>query len=294
MKPPPEVNAENVILKQRAAFEEELRLTKNYWLESIWPYIEGRPVIVWSEYLLVHESHWRLGDAVKKAAQWNESLGPDTVHSPITIDVNWAKNFRAPTVPATSYAENMAPESLAATAALLIKSNINDASPAEAIRKAHELIMAAELYIGTLPPKPHFEPVLHFPNLQMSLIRIHFKTIAASSQNSVPWLPSLQAKSKEKRKAKTTKPRLDASPLSLNGVKAAVERFLKSHGMNADEASKHDYVINSHISLEDLSLMRWERFKDHSRVQQLRANNRSAKKAKKLAKQNTKLTKSAA
>jgi hypothetical protein len=138
----PETVHQTNVTGERAEIERGLRLAKKYWLETIQSHVKGR-ILRGVEFFVAQHAHWHLQKAVEKAGDWNRLCADkkDGAHLPVSVDV-----------PEMLFADNVKPEILAAIAAPLVKKNAK-LTPVEAIRNAHELLMAAERYIGTLPKK---------------------------------------------------------------------------------------------------------------------------------------------
>jgi hypothetical protein len=317
------------IAEQRAEIESEMRLAKEYWLRTVQPHIEGR-ILRGVEFFVVTDAHRILQAARKKAEDWNRACPvPAAGVSPaafVLVDLS-SEDFREPEMPEMFFADNVKPEVLAAVAAPLVKEVM---TPDEAIRNAHELLMAAERYIGTLPEKKDEIDSWH-SDFEKAFSTVTFKEIAESNKKKsgqLPLLPPLQIK----RKGKSEKELLDEPPLSVKAIRDEVRDFLRNgipfmtledyeqaeeqnqlladegkligHGQptsfqewqqrNQDEID--DCLKNNGILLQSLCKMRWERFKKFWQGQQNRAITREANKkaASKTKKPKAILPKSAA
>lgn len=299
----PEIPAQTDITEKRTAVEQELRLAKEYWLR-IQSRIAGR-ILRGVEFFVAQRAHWHLQEAVKKAGEWNHScdVTADGPRLQVSVDVDLsAENYRRPEVPKMLFADNVKPEILAAIAAPLVNKGKKVVAPAEAICNAHELLMAAERYIGTLPEKTEGTESL-IADSDTAFSTVTFAEIEASnSENSgqLPLLPPMGQKKKGKTKQELAE--LAEKPLSKTAIKNAVKHFLdeRTPRMSQEQYEReqeaiNDCLKNNRISLEDLCTMRWERFKKNSQDQQNRAIAREAKKAEAKTKApKTKLPKSAA
>lgn len=271
--------------------ETELRLVKEYWLRTIQLHIVGR-VLRGVEFFVAKHVHWQLQKAVEKAgAQLSASVG---------VDLS-AENFRAPEMPEMLFAENVKPEILAAMATPLVKKGVK-LTPLEAIRNAHELLMAAERYIGTLPKRKD-EADSWSSDLEMTFSTVTFKEIEASNKGTTGQLPLLPPIA-QKKKGRPER-EISVNPLSVPAIKAAVKRFLIEHAprmtqqeyefeqeqterlakagqlvmmgtgkprtyqewQSDNQGAIDDCLQNNRISLQDLCTMRWERFKNHWQAQ---------------------------
>jgi hypothetical protein len=330
----PETIHQTNVTGERAEIERGLRLAKKYWLKTIQSHVKGR-ILRGVEFFVARHAHWRLQEAIKKAGDWNRLCAEKTdgVHLPVSVDVDLsAENFREPEVPEMLFAENVKPEVLAAVAAPLVNKGENRKAmtPDEAIHNAHELLMAAERYIGTLPEKKDEIDSWH-SDFDTAFSTITFAEIKASNKNDSGRLPLLLPIG-QKKKGRTEQEVRD-NPLSVTAIKAAVKLFLdeRTPRMSQTEYEREqeqqdrlaktgmliqlgsgkpmsyqewqqsnqdgidDCLKNNRISLQDLCTMRWERFKKNSRDQQNRAIAREAKKTGDKPKApKTKLPKSAA
>jgi hypothetical protein len=305
MNQPPETISQTDISEQRAAVEQELRLAKEYWLRTIQPHIVGR-ILRGVEFFVAEHAHWQLQKAVEKAGDWNRLCADKTdgAHLPVSVDVDLAaENFRAPEVPEMLFADNVKPEILAAIAAPLVKTNAK-LTPGEAIHNAHELLMAAERYIGTLPEQKE-ETDSWNSDFELAFSHVLFAEILRSNGKTSGQLPLLPPVQQERNEGQ----------LSLTALKTAVKDFWEQKKKNRpqftekewnrlterdaklaqegriimlgsgkpttyqewlsepDEAIK-DCMQNDRILLQSLCTMRWERFKDFWQKQQLRVSNR--------------------
>lgn len=296
---------------QRAATERGLRLEKEYWLRTIQPHIAGR-ILRGVEFFVAQHAHWHLQEAVKKANDWNHScdVAKDEARKPVSVDVDFsAEIFREPEVPEMLFADNVKPEILAAIAAPLVKETAK-LTPAKAIRNAHELVMAAERYIGTLPKKKEGTESL-IADFEMAFSTVTFAEIEASNRTDSGQLPLLPPVAL-KRKARDEQ-ELAEKPLSNTAIKNAVSHFLyertprMSQGeyereqeqterlakeeklfrqgivrpmsyqewQQRNRAAIDDCLKNDRISLQDLCALRWKRFERQSEIRQSAALKRT-------------------
>lgn len=297
-----EITSQSNIAEQRVKVEQELRLAKEYWLRKVQPHIAGR-ILRGIEFFVARHAHWRLQEAMKKAGDWNHlcDVKKDEAHLPVSVDVDLsAEKFREPEVPNMLFADNMKPEILAAIAAPLVK-EAAELTPTDAIRKAHELLMVAKRYIGTLPEKKSGTESF-ITEFEQAFSTVTFAEIEASNREGSGQLPLLPPVGL--RKKGRTERELAEKPLSKTAIKEAVRRFLhertprigqgeyerrqkrlgSGRPMSYQEWQKSnqdaidDCLKNNRISLQDLCTMRWERFKKSREVQQRRAVTREAKK----------------
>ena len=326
-----DIAPQSAISDKRAAVEQELRLAKEYWLQKVQPHIAGR-ILRGGEFFVAQHAHLYLQKAVENARDWNQLCADKKggAHLPVTVDVDLsAENFRAPEVPQMMFADNVKPEILAAIAAPLVKENAKR-TPGEAIYNAHELLMAAERYIGTLPHKTEGSESF-IADFDMAFSTVTFAQIEASNKKTSGQLPLLPPTA-SKRKGRPEQ-EIGEQPLSVPAIRAAVKHFLDERtprisqeqyergqeqedglakaGMlvhmgngrpisyqerqQSNQDAIDDCLKNNQISLQDLCTMRWERFKKNSQDQQNRAIAREAKKAESKTKApKSKLPKSAA
>lgn len=186
-------------------------------------------------------------------------------------------------------------------------------TPDEAIRNAHDLLMAAERYIGTLPEKKEEADSWH-RDFEKAFSCVTFKEIVASNRKDsgqLPLLPPIALKRKGRPEKETSE-----QQLSVPAIRAAVKHFLDErtprmsqeqyeHGQEqqdrlekagmlfqfgsgrpmsyqewqqSNQDAINDCLKNNRISLQDLCTMRWERFKKFWHGQQNRVLVREANK----------------
>ena len=262
--------------------ETDLRLAKEYWLQTVGPHIEGRK-LRGIELFVAEDAHYRLQKVQEDAKGC--SVSADAL-------VDFTKDeFREPEELFRD--ENQKPETLAAIAAPLMQKPTVELTPVAAIGVAHELLVAAERYIKRLPEQKRGSARIG-EGIGMAFSRVTFKEIAASNKSNsgqLPLLPGVYEKSRE---------------LKLPAFRAAVKRFLEEkkssrphiteaewnrEGDHADALKKtgeisqklspigtgkpmtyqdwqkqpvealNDALQNNRIILQDLCELRWQRFK---------------------------------
>jgi hypothetical protein len=292
------------ISDKRAAVEQELRLAKEYWQRTIQPHIEGRK-LRGVELFVAQAAYHFLQSAQRKAEIWNRS--EEGRGSPLENNLP-GESFYEPEV---LYAdENLKPEILATIAAPLMYQGEASQTSTEAVRTAHELLMAAERYIGTLPKKTEGTESL-VADFDTAFSTVTLAEIEASNKKTsgqIPLLPPVQQKRNE-------------GILTVTAIKNAAKRFLEQKKKNHPQISeaqwnreakevaklaqqgfipypkhgtgklttyqheqgKPDEVIadclqNNRIILQDLCDLRLERFKNFWQKQQRRVLSRKAPK----------------
>jgi hypothetical protein len=298
----------NYSKEKRAEIEADLRLAREYWLQKIYPYIKGR-ILRGIELFVAQDAHQRLQTAIKEVEDWNSQFTV-AVGQPappfISVDVNLsAENFREPELPKTLFAENVKPEILAAIAMPLVNKGKRAMSPDRAIHNAHELLMAAEQYIRTLPGIN--EGANSLVN-DLTSVHVTFEEIYQSNRKNSGQLPLLPPQ-KINRKGKSEKELLEEPLLSRIRIKAEVNRFLQQcprstqedfeqsqietgiPGIPSYEDSEdydqwvqqkqtmfNDCMKQNQILVEDLCELRWQRFRKFWQEQLNRVLTREAKK----------------
>ena len=219
--------------EEQAEIESALRLAKEYWLRTVQPYIVGRK-LRGVELFIASDAHSILKAAIKRAATWNNFCAivtKDLPRSPVSLDVNLsAENFREPE---ELFADkNLKPDLLAKIAAPLMNKSKGKMTPAEAVRNAYELLMAAERYIRTLPQEQQgTESVTG--EIDLALSPVTFNEILRSNEKDsgqLPFLPPVQKGRNEGR-------------LTLEALKIAVTRFLQGR-TNSNHVSQLDYLYD--------------------------------------------------
>lgn len=229
----PEIPAQTDITEKRTAVEQELRLAKEYWLRTIQPRIAGR-ILRGVEFFVAQDAHYILQAAINKARDWNRLCADkkDGAHLPVSVDVDLsAENFRAPEVPEMLFADNVKPEILAAIAAPLVKKNAK-LTPGEAIRNAHELLMTAKRYIGTLPEKKD-ESASWDSDFEKAFSPVTFTEILRSNGKDSGQLPLLP----------TVQPGRNEGRLSLAALKNAVKDFWEQKKRTARSSQKKNGIV---------------------------------------------------
>jgi hypothetical protein len=293
--------------KLRAEIEQELRLAKEYWLRTVQPHIAGRK-LRGVEMFVAQDAYLLLSGAKQKAEEWNRT------HQGYLLDIDLSgDNFREPEV--LFAGENLKPEILAEIAAPLMNKSEAKMTPAEAVRNAHELLMAAERYIGTLPKDVSGEETFKAA-FDLAFSPVTFDDILRSNEKNSGKLPFLPTAQKGR----------NAGKLSLTALKNAVKDYFEKEKKNHPQLTEEQYnrkaeqdakllqgryyvgkqmtyqewqsqpheaikdcMQNSHILLQTLCTMRWERFKKHWQDQQSRTQNRKppestqSKKSKSMA-----------
>jgi len=298
-----------------------LRLVKEYWLRTIQPFIKGRRLRGLDLFMAV-SAHRRLEGARRKAEEWNRTEEGKSFPVPAEALAELEKEeFREPEELWRD--DNLKPEALAAIAAPLMSKRPAELTPDEAVCSAHELLLAAGRYIGTLPEQK-CGIAGAVADFETAFSSVSFTEILRSNDKDsgrLPLLPPVQDKRNEGVSGK--------SRLSLGAIKSAVRSFLAKRApsqtqeeyerlekqqemlteqgrvrilgdgkplsyqewQKSNQEAIDDCMKNNQISLEDLCTMRWERFKGHWDKQQLQAAKRKPPESKKPK---TKLPKSAA
>jgi hypothetical protein len=285
--------------------EEELRLAKEYWRQTIQPHIAGRRLRDVELYVAEH-AHNVLQMAVQRALDWNDTdagrLSPCSAELPAE---SHGEEFRAPE---PLHADDLKPETLAMIAATLTNNRRTKQAPAEVFQTAHELLMAAEDYIKSLPKRGPARTRMG-ERFGLAFSTVTFAEIAASNgkdSGCLPLLPTIQKGRNE-------------GQLSLVAFKRAVEQYLEQNTpqiteeefkrdaeqtetlaaggrlfrygggkpLNYHESQRNqqeyrnDCLQHGRIRVQDLCHMRWERFKRFWEQQQMRAAKRQSSAARK-------------
>lgn len=287
--------------------EHEFRLAKEYWLRTVQPHIAGRRLRDIERF--VAEAAYRLLlEAQRKAEQWNQKQQNRLSR----LDVNLSgEKFRRPEILRAD--EKLTPEVLAQIAAPLMNKSEVKMSPAEAVRSAHEILMAAERYIGTLPElKRGIEALTSDTDSAFSMVT--FDEILRSNEKESGQLPLLPTAQQKRNEGK----------LSVTALKNAVKDYFEKEGKNRPQLTEEQYnreteqnaklhqvsryskiairkrasyqewlqkwraepdeeinhcMRNNQIMLQTLCTMRWERFKKHWQDQQSRTQKRKPSKS---------------
>src|SRR5438876_1758089 len=188
----------------------ELRLAKEYWLRTIQPYIADRK-LQGVELFVAKDAHLRLRSAVTKAENWNNS--DDGKRSPVPADVIprlQEVKFHEPEALLAN--ESLKPEELAKIAALLMAKREVELPLPEAVRRAHELFIAAECHIKKLPKRS--ELVTDFRQAMSSVTFTEIRRSNEQDSGQLPLLPPVQRGRNQ-------------GQLSLKRLKVAVKGFLE-------------------------------------------------------------------
>lgn len=197
--------------------ETELRLVKEYWLQTIQPFIVGRK-LHGVEFFVAQDAWYHLrkiqGDANRPSA------------SGIPLVDFASDEFREPEELFRD--GNLKPDTLAGIAAPLLRKDTATLPPIAAVKVAHELLMAAERYIEKLPKKK--TGAEHAGNdVRLALSPVQFADIVASNKKDsgqLPLLPGVYGKSRE---------------LALPALRAAVKRFLVEKGRNRPQMTEAEW-----------------------------------------------------
>jgi hypothetical protein len=297
---------------QRAATERGLRLAKEYWLR-IQPFIKNRPLRD-AELYVATDAHLRLRQAAGRAAEWNGTNYGQRFPIPAEAFPDFGKDpFLEPEELCRN--ENLKPAVLAAIAAPLIQKRTAELTPIAVIGVAHNLLMAAEQYVKALPGQKRGTDRL-VADVGMAFGTVTFAEIEASNGKHSGQLPLLPPVGQKKKGG--TDRELTEKPLSRTAIKNAVKRFLHEHTprmsqgeyereqeqterlakegklfrpgivrpMSYQEWQRHnqeaidDCLKNDRISLQDLCVLRWERFERQSKIRQSAALKRTTIKGK--------------
>jgi hypothetical protein len=195
--------------------ELELRLAKGYWLKTIQPHTAGRKLRGVEFYVAADAYRW-LRMMAELATSWNKSEKGKTSPIPLETFPEWEKDeFREPEELVAG--ENLKPETLASIAAPLVeKTGREKMTAAEAVRHAHDLLMAAEQHIGTLPKQRQGTGTL--PDvLKLEFCKVTFAEILQSNESTSGRLPLLPPVQQQR----------NAGRLRVSALKIAVKRFLQ-------------------------------------------------------------------
>jgi len=210
----------------------DLRLARAYWLQTIQPHIAGRP-LRGVEFFIAAEAHQWLRSMEKLATHWNNS--EEGKKAPISAETfpEWGKDeFHEPEELFAD--ENLKPENLAVIAAPLVKTGREKMSPVEAVRIAHDLLLAAKQYISSLPKHEQSKPATINEAHELDFSRVTFEEIFRSNAKDsghLPLLPPVQQKRNE-------------GCLTMKAIKAAVKHFLENRNPtkeNNPSVTQEDY-----------------------------------------------------
>jgi hypothetical protein len=174
----------------------ELRLAKEYWLETIQPYIAGRK-LQGVEFFIAQEAHEWLRMMTNLATHWNNSDAGKKAPIPAEDFPEWEKpEFQKPE---ELYADpTVKPETLAGIAASLSNKGDVKMNPDEAVRHAHDMLTSAKKYVASLPKKQGTGTLPEIVELPFS--KVTFDEIEQSNgKNSarLPLLPPVQKRRNE-------------------------------------------------------------------------------------------------
>jgi hypothetical protein len=200
--------------------ELELRLAKEYWLKTIQPYIAGRK-LHGVEFYIAHDAYvWLCSlENTGKAVSIAEVTHPESDEK---------EEFRKPEELVAE--ENLKPEILAQIAASLTIEGRKKVTADEAVRYAHDLLIAAEQYIGTLP-KHRWGTGSITDWFEMEFRKVTFAEILQSNEKQsgrLPLLPPVQQMRNEGR-------------LTMNALKIAVKRFLQEQILSKTRQQYESY-----------------------------------------------------
>lgn len=238
---------------------QELKLATAYWMQKIYPHIKGR-ALSGVELCVARDAFRRLSIAASNAQRWNHTKNGKA--SPVQVPTIGKDEFREPVSLCAD--EHLNPQALASIAAHLSPPRVESLPPSEAVRIAHELIVSAELYISSLPPKTtSIEAAVN--DLDTRVTTVTFDEIKASNNGStrrIPLLPPMQ----EKR---------NKGELSATAIKDSVSDFIKKGSTSVGDS---DRLANHCVTVHVLCEMRWARFKEFWENQQDRGVSRRSPK----------------
>ena len=230
--------------QRQSELERELRLAKEYWRQTVQPYIES-PMPDLVQWYVADEAYYRLRDAIGKSSHWNAPREgqqfpvPAEVFADLTTD-----EFRRPEL--LSQDENL-------KRALEGQSPPAGMSPAESIRWTRQ----RQLDYNALPEKPDMRG-----NIRLALCeQVTFDQIKSSNEKpgQLPLLPPVPADG--------------AASLSKETIKKLVADFLRKHP-EASNAIQREVQNHDRILLRNLLCLRRERFDEHGHAPELIASRR--------------------
>lgn len=290
---------------ESARLSNELRLAQDYWLKTIEPYIIERKLRGTELYVAQHAFGNVLQQANRDAGNWNRWYAARFFPIP---QVDWKDPRFLP--PEPLYGDDLKPEVLAAIAAPFAAkaptpwascfpqfvTKASGLSPVEALSVAHDLLIAAERYIASLPKRPPTGTAEAIERLNTTFTYVTFDEIIASNRKGpgcLPLLPPLQVK----RKGKTASEITGTQTLEAirNAVSEELERerpriteteydrereqedMLEREGrlwrvgdgrrvtcqesQNLYQAKIDDCMKHNRLSVQFLCHLRWERFR---------------------------------
>jgi len=305
--------SERFAQRRQAKRERDLRLAKRYWLETIQPFIKDGP-LRGAELFVATNAFFRLRKAQDYAAVWNATEHGQCCPVPAESLVDWNKEeFREPEELYRD--ENLKPETLAAIAAPMMQRWAANLPPIAIIGVAHELLLTAKRYIGTLPEqKRGTEQIV--AALEQAFSSVTFAEIAASIRKDSGKLPLLWPSGQKRKNVPEQEQR--EKPLSIAAIREAVRHHLKEHTLrptqeedardeeqterlaqkgNLFRVGTHqprtyqewqrdnqrtidECMKNGRVSLQDLCDLRWERFARTSETRKQAAVTRNKKRQK--------------
>jgi hypothetical protein len=229
-----------------ARLEKELRLAREYWLQTILPYIAGRKLLG-VELFVAQHAHDRLAVATRQAREWNSTnegkLSP--VPAEIVPDLSADQltgQFRPPEPLFAD--ESLKPEMLAMIAAPILAADKADCTPARAIRIAHELLSTAQDYVRTLPKRPDWES-----DFQVGFSTVTFDEVQISTKEGPGQLPLLPGVARKR------------AEITHSALRKAVRDYSDRNPLLLTEQDRNECLESNHIGVFTLCQMRWQRFK---------------------------------
>lgn len=165
------------------------------------------------------------GGAQRNAEDWN--CTQEGRRSPLDVDLSGEK-FREPEVLFAD--KDLKPQILAEIAAPLMNKNEAKVTPADAVRLAHELLMAAERYIGTLPEKKQGTESL-VSDIELAFSPVSFAEIWRSNEKDSGQLPLLPPVQQGRNEGK----------LSLTALRKAVKDFFEQEKKSRPQITEEQY-----------------------------------------------------
>ncbi len=216
------------IAKGRTPAPVDYILAQRYYLETVWPYIQGRALC--GVEMVIADYAW----GRYHRAEVDKNI---TERGPQSAD------HTTPHVLTQSNAASV--ETLATIAAALARPS-RGVSSAEAVRRAQELVDAASDFRSTLPTGPEWERALDAQFEGVTLTEI-LKSNRMPSR--LPLLPALKARKKGIDKPPT------GSPMSRQALLKTLRKYLSP-------ADYQDAVNTGRITPTTLETVRWQRYLD--------------------------------
>lgn len=291
--------------RRQSELEQNLRLAKEYWLR-IQGSVKDRK-LRGAELYVATDAHSRLRRAATYLTEWRgteygrRSAGAEEIP-------DWGQPvFREPEELCTD--EGLTPETLARIAASLMRERTKVLTSAEAVLAAHDLLMAAERYVATLPKQKRGSYRI-IEGFQEAFSTVKFVEIYASNRKSSGKLPLLPAIGQKHKNVPEQEQR--ERPLTVQAIREAVRRYLEEQTPHLtreeyerDQEQTHrlaegkkltifggrktrtyqqwqgdnqraieDFMKESRISIQDLCNLRWARFERQWQLRQRIALNR--------------------